>query len=208
MENNSLFKNYFHAANYFSSNKGLLIGIEMMNELDSFMEKLGLNKDSLVKFENGTPFSEINIRQLNSGSEGIDIHCENAFINELDENIKKQLEKKLDLLNAVSVLITLQNSEGGGCLEIFNSDWDSMNINLSDCTKAERSPKNWENFFKKFTKKDIQKNTILSEPGDVVIFRAAQLWHNVSDVTGNKPRLTAGFFSAKSKTFEDASYWA
>jgi len=49
------------------------------------------------------------IRLLYENKNGIDIHCENAFLNQLSDSFKLNISKKIDLENALSFFVVVKS---------------------------------------------------------------------------------------------------
>lgn len=197
---------YFESANFLINNTQALVGQKMMRALADLYHHLQLNNESLLKNVEGRKFAPFNIRMLKAGGNGIFIHCENSFLNELHPGFRAYLQKTVDLENALSVLLVLQSDVSGGELSVYGAEWDDFPIQLADCDKMDRHPGNTRFFIEKgYT--DPPRADLKLKEGDMVIFRAAQLWHCINSIGPSKDRISIGFFIAPALNGE-LKYWA
>lgn len=148
----------------------------------------------------------LGVRTLRPGSAGIDIHCENAFLNQLSNDFKDMLYSAIDLENALSVFITLSEADLGGDLIIFDHEWDAVQIEINRTSYEERHDANGSIFTSRGHRTPSGK-TVRSQTGTAVIFRAAQIWHMVSPVLGDQERVTVGCFIGQGND-GNMYYWA
>jgi hypothetical protein len=154
----------------------------------------------------GRPLLPLGVRTLRPGSAGIDIHCENAFLNQLSDDFKEMLYSAVDLENALSVFITLSAADHGGDLIVFDHEWDAVLIELNRTSYEERHDANGSIFTSRNHHAPSGK-TVRSQSGTAVIFRAAQIWHMVSPVLGKQDRVTVGCFIGQGHDGK-VYYWA
>lgn len=191
-----MLKNYFTKSILF--NEGFSsINLGSINKW--YVEKLetifGIKLINL-KTEYGLEFAKLNLRILESGKNGIDIHCENAFIHQLIPSFSNWLKKKVNLEHALSVFTVIQKAEIGGELFLYSLEWDNFKHKLNESSYEERH--DVEGSF--FTSRGIEnpeKTSITLEAGDTVIFRAAQIWHAINKIDGKQNRITLGCFIAE-----------
>jgi len=193
---------YVRSANHFRQ-------LLYQGEAPSLQQLLALLEKKLqiepLKF-NDTPLLPLGVRILGSASNGIDIHCENAFLNQLQSDFRRWFYESVDIENALSLFITLTKADSDGDLVLFNHEWHNAQIALNNTSYEQRHDFDGSLFtsrgFDRPTYRIIQPNT-----GEVIIFRAAQIWHAISAVRGRNNRVTIGFFIAKGKDGK-AYYWA
>ena len=167
---------------------------------NSFKEKI-----KLLEFNNES-FAPFGIRVLSANKNGLDIHCENAFLHQLKPNFRNWLRENVDIENSVSFFITLKAPENGGELVVYDIDWNNFSLRLDSTTYEERHDINGS-LFKNRNKNDVSRCAISMQKGDAVVFRAAQLWHAIQPPKGTKNRITIGCFIAKGRD-NNYYYWA
>lgn len=165
------------------------------------IEKEGDCKPLLV-FDN-IKLNPMGFRVLFSNKQGIDIHCENAFLNQLELKFKKQLFEKVDLENAISLFVTISAPDIGGGLTIFDKEWETVKINMNETSYEERHDSEGA----MFVNRQLSKPKRYKHPcktGEAIVFRAAQMWHGIEKIEGSKERISMGCFIAKGK---DGAYY-
>ena len=155
---------------------------------------------------NGNSFSPFGIRVLSAEKNGLDIHCENAFLHQLKPSFREWLTSQVDVENALSLFITLQAPQVGGELAVFDTDWDSFSLPL-DSTSYEERHDLVGSLFHNRNKPEVKSTIFDMNTGDAVVFRAAQLWHAITPPKGTINRITIGCFIAKGKD-NNYYYWA
>ncbi|MEX2410861.1 MAG: hypothetical protein WD607_05715 [Candidatus Paceibacterota bacterium] len=195
--------------NYLSSNKAFSKRFftsehAAANVIRKQIEQSGGTK--LLCLPNQICLSPLSFRVLFSGKNGIDIHCENAFLNQLDSEFKKNIYEVIDLENALSLFITLQAPEEGGELVLFNKTWENTQINVNETSYEERHNIDGS-IFKNRGHTNIEHYMIKPKKCSATIFRAAQIWHSINYIGGNLDRVTIGCFIAEGKD-GNIYYWA
>lgn len=165
------------------------------NWYQSKLEKLFKAKLFNLKTEFGLEFAKTNLRILESSKNGIDIHCENAFMHQLTPAFSNWMKSKIDLENALSVFSVVQKPDKGGELFLYDLEWDSFKHKLNDSTYEERHNISGDFFHSRGIVTPERKALDLNN-GDTVIFRAAQIWHAINKIEGDKNRITLGCFIA------------
>jgi hypothetical protein len=179
--------------------------VEWCNWFENKINSLFNDKINRLRFEDKF-FAPFGIRILTSNKNGLDIHCENAFLHQLAPRFRDWLKIKVDIENSISIFITLQQPEKGGGLIIFDIDWDNFNLQLDSTTYEERHDLNGS-IFSNRGENEVKKTSFNLENGDAILFRAAQLWHAVEPPNGTKNRITIGCFLAKGHD-GNYYYWA
>jgi hypothetical protein len=194
-------------SNYIQSNAELLKSERVFNFQQGydnfFQDKLNMEKLTLPSFPK---FNSFGFRTLFKGENGIDIHCENAFINQLDNLFTAELYQNIDIENAISIFVILDKDERDDKdLSIYGMDWREAKIELNNTSYEERHDEKGSIFTNRsFRKPEI--SFIDLKVGDLIFFRAAQLWHSVSRVN-YKNRVSLGSFIALDKN-NNLKYWA
>lgn len=190
-ESEAVLNKFFDEASNFNANYGELLGKQISDYILNFLKKISNDNIKLLNNE-GKDFPLFNIRKINEQENyAIEIHCENSFISQLNENFRSFLYENVDLENAMPYYCQINKPDEGGDLVIFDKEWDDYKVETGKLSSEIRNDSTL--FFKNV--EDGQ--TIKLDEGDFVIFRGAQIWHCISKIKGNKPRLTIGGFVAK-----------
>lgn len=163
--------------------------------IERLQKKLQSKIEPLI-YKDGDSMSHLNTRILFSKKNGIDIHCENAFIHQLNDEFANWLKSKVDLENAISFFLILQKSEKGGDLVIYNQTWNKISFKLDATTYEERHDIDGS-IFKNRDIDHVSYKKITPKTGDAVVFRAAQIWHSIDKIEGISDRISIGCFIAK-----------
>lgn len=202
--NNQLLKTFFEESKVANNNYDKILGKQTVGVLKNVLDA-AFNDIQLLSKEN-LSFPMFNIRQMEPmESFAIEIHCENSFISQLNQTLKTFLIEQVDLENALSFYLVLNEPDTGGDLILFDKTWDEHPIAAGDLD--EKTRKNEQLFFNSNT--SIPHKRITLKKGDMVFFRAAQIWHCIDTIGGNSPRITVGGFVAKSlKNEEQYFFWS
>lgn len=177
-------------------------GADFHKKHESFSKDLQSKLEETLQVElhplnyQGLDFSKFNCRILYAQKNGIDIHCENAFIPQLNPAMSSWMESILDLKNALSFLLVLQAPRQGGELVLFNQEWDDIEILIQHEPYADRHDTSG-GMFKKHGAKNVQHFMFPPMEGEAILFRAAQIWHGINKIEGDNNRITIGCFIAK-----------
>ena len=143
-------------------------------------------------------FASFGLRFLKAGKNGIDIHCENAFLHQLSPLFKDWLYEKLNIENIWSFFLVLQKPTIGGELIIFNKSWDHFKLELDSSTYEERHDIEGSLFTNRGAEKPDYELLVLNA-GDGVLFSAAKYWHSINKIGGERDRITIGCFIGEGK---------
>jgi hypothetical protein len=169
-----------------------------LKTIQLFIEKIKQIFDAEILEIDGKELLPLGIRILNTNQLGIDIHCENAFLNQLDANFRKKMYEKIDLENAISLYLTIQEAEDGGELLLFGHEWETVKFELNKTSYEERHDIGGSIFTNRgYDKPKVSIHKFSN--GDLTTFRAAQIWHSINKIDGNKKRITMGCFIARGK---------
>lgn len=150
--------------------------------------------------------SELNTRILFSQKNGIDIHCENAFIHQLRDDFSQWLYSKVDLENSISFFTVLQKPQKGGNLVIYNQTWKDISFKLETASYEEKHDIHGSIFTNRNVK-NLTKEIVDISVGEAIFFRAAQIWHGISKIESSPDRITLGCFLAEGSDGK-IYYWA
>lgn len=193
---------FFEEAQKANQNYERLVGKNSIDTIQKLLQILCNYKlDVLGSLEQ--EFPKFNIRSMLPQEQyAIEIHCENSFIHQLNPKLRAYLNQQVYLEEALSFYTVLQAPDAGGQLLLFNKEWSQFQV--ASAALPETVRKNEDLFFKDTPHEHTK---ISLQAGDMVIFRAAQIWHCISEIQGSKARITLGGFIAKSKTEENKYYF-
>lgn len=197
---------YWEAAQHFNANIQNIIGEKVYAILYELLHKIQIDKDDLLFPSDNKSFTSFNIRLLEAGKNGIYIHCENSFISELEPGFRQSLTTQIDLEQALSLVVFIQAPDEGGELFLFDTDWDTTPIHLNESSRDIRHIKQGV-FFTHHGYPKPQEKAIVAQSGDVIIFRAAQIWHTVNSIGGKNNRLSLGCFIGQTQN-GSYKFWA
>lgn len=205
VENDFLLSNFFKESKIANQNYPNLLGDKVKKNIDETLNLATNYQIKLLQKEN-FEFPALNVRCMQPAANyAIEIHCENSFVSQLNKTLKNFLLEKVDLMDAISFYTMLQKPEIGGDLILFDKNWDETPVEAGNLD--EKTRKNEKLFFNSST--EIPHKRIQLNQGDMVFFRAAQIWHCIDEVKGSKPRITAGgFLAAPLKGDSKYFYWS
>lgn len=189
---------YFEDAQVFRTECEQFFGSEedFETHLAQLLSKIaGGRTVSLPLGSSGTPYSPATIRWVNPGG-AIAPHCEKVYF--------KTGSLPFALLNQIaaadtifSFFMLMTKPEAGGELILYNFNWQNQNGNEVG-NKTDQ----------KYLESHCNPTPISISGGDLIIFNAGQIWHQVSEVNGTIPRITIGGFITFSKDDETLYYFS
>lgn len=108
------------------------------------------------------------------------------------------MESVINLQNAISFFLVLQAPQTGGELFLFNQEWNQISFPIRHESYEDRHDIEG-NMFKKMGAQNVKYQKIMPFQGKGILFRAAQIWHDINKIEGNISRITIGCFIAKGK---------
>lgn len=144
---------------------------------------------------NGSPYSPATIRWVQPGG-SIAPHCEKVYF--------KTRTPAFELLNRIaaaetifSFFMVMAQPEVGGELVLYDFNWQNQNGNG---VGKKTDPK--------YLDSHCNPTSIPVSGGDLIIFNAGQIWHQISEVKGIIPRITIGGFLCFSKDDQTLYYFS
>jgi len=195
-KDNKLLNSYFDHAKMTREKLILKNNGSLFDFFLNLTENIFSKRANLLNFQNKKNLSAFGIRRFFANKNGSDIHCENAFVNQLDPLFKKWLIDQVDLFNAYSFFILLQKPKKGGELVLFNKVWDQFDLKLNESSYFERHDLEGSMFINR-GEKNVEKTFIDLNVGDAILFPAAQRWHAINKIEGGVDRVSIGCFFAK-----------
>jgi hypothetical protein len=151
--------------------------------------------------QNGLVFNPYTLRILQPNKVDIHHHVENQAIPHYPIFFS-ELSKYLEVMNQFSFVLMIQKPEEGGQIILFKERWEGFE-------KIDSQRLRLDNLDKLNMIEDEIEDRVFLEEGDLLIFPAGIIWHKVSEVLGNKPRITIGGFMGKLKTDENTyGFWS
>ncbi|MBX7182153.1 MAG: hypothetical protein K1X82_08585 [Bacteroidia bacterium] len=198
--------NYLDTAGFVIENFKISSGqTSLFQWFESLLHQTFQEKPSLLHFNNRS-FAPFGIRFLEAEKNGIDIHCENAFLHQLAPSFRNWLYQQVDIENSISFFLVLQGPIQGGELVVYSIDWDSFPLKLDTTNYEERHDVNGS-LFKNRNLHHFQTEFFPMQTGEAIVFRAAQLWHAIHAIGPGQNRITIGCFLAKGRD-GNFYYWA
>jgi len=190
----AVLQEYFEEAKIANEHCHELVGGAALQAVEHILRALTNDSISLLEMEDKA-FARYNIRRMKPhASYAIEIHCENSFLNQLNPRLRKFLYETVDIEEALSFYAVLQKDAGGDLL-LFDKQWSDYAVDAGNLDEATRNNKHL--FFKQGD--NLEQTRLELQEGDMVVFRAAQIWHCIDEVRGNRDRVTIGGFIAPSK---------
>lgn len=198
---------YFTFNTKYQTNFKDQFGVDVFNRLRRFFEKIsgGLKIDSATGFNNVGSYSFGILRAFEQHKGSLAVHCGNYFQQEYKE-VYAHMENQINIKNQLSYFIMLQPADIGGVLEVLNLHWEDGMTKPDMTVETEIAFPNGSKI-NPVTDERIEVLEVEPKVGDMILFQGGDIWHRVSDIKGNKPRITFGGFLAPSHDFAKLYLW-
>lgn len=133
-------------------------------------------------------YASATVRFVHPNQGGMGAHKNNDF---LENPYYEHLKKIAKLVDAISYFIIIDKPEAGGDLVLYDLPPEES-MSLTKNLDLEKCPKRY----------------ITPDIGDMIVFHGGNIVHQITDVTGQKPRITIGGFLAMSKDEQKVLYWS
>jgi hypothetical protein len=163
-------------------------------------QKVSGGRKAMIPTKGDDEYCLTNIRDLAPTQGGLHAHIGNEFV--LQYDALKGIAEMADLYNQLSYFVVLQKPEQGGGLIMYNMLWTETPKELLDGTLKYYSDERNEYMDKYYS------FTIQPEEGDMILFSGGKIWHRVDNIGGNRSRITAGGFAAKSRDESKVYVWS
>jgi hypothetical protein len=134
---------------------------------------------------------------------GLFVHCGNLFQAQ-SEFYYSLLANDIDMSDQLSFFWTLQNSDEGGELTIYDMLWKDV--------KRKRAPDENDSVIddkdRTLMLKDVPSFAVKPQPGDILVFSGGPIWHRVENIKGKNTRITYGGFVNFSNDDKEIFYWS
>lgn len=180
---------YFKSADSFRAKLNKLFNTSYEARVEGILSKMSGGKKVEVARENDERlYTPATVRFVHPNQGGMVAHKNNDF---LDKPYYNHLNQVADTINSISYFIVIEKAEEGGDLLLYDlSEKQSMT------------------FTKDLDLESYSKTSITPDVGEMIIFRASSRVHQITDVKGDKTRITIGGFLAMSKDEQKFLYWS
>lgn len=202
------------ARDYFLSNDDYAaefkadFGFDIKARLDDFLSSLSGGRSIEVPIGMSDvghyPFG--NFRYLKPHGGGMSIHCGNYFQNRF-RLFYSHLTRSAQVVNQMSYFIMIQPAEVGGDLQIFDLRWEDGQTKTDNLENKEVIMPDGRRIYPD-TDPAYVKFKISPQPGDLILFQGGNIWHRVTPIEGNRPRITFGGFIAPNLAQTGFYYWS
>lgn len=180
---------YFKSADSFRTKLNKLFNTNFEARVEGILSKMSGGRKVEVARENDERlYTPATVRFVYPNRGGMTAHKNNDFLDKPYYNHLKQVAK---MINALSYFIVIEKAEEGGDLLLYDlSEKQSMT------------------FTKDLDLESYSKTYITPDVGDMIIFHGGNIVHQITDVKGDKTRITIGGFLAMSKDEQKFLYWS
>ena len=137
------------------------------------------------------------IRILHPHKNGLAAHTGNALTESYDAH--EHLQSIVKLTNSLSYFIIIDKPERGGKLVLYDLLWEQTTADQKKLFATARVDKFLSNY---------RQRSFAPEIGDMILFNGGRIWPGVSNIQGNKIRITIGGFMGISKDDLQVFYWS
>lgn len=170
---------YFEDAQVFKGECDRLFEPEynFQSHWENLLHKIsGDRQVSVAQGPKGELYSPVTIRRVDPGG-AIAPHCESLYF-EAKKPEFEHLHQLAEETTQFSFFMPMALPEAGGNLMLYDVDWDNCDIQTAFAQiKSQTNP-----------------TPVNIAVGDLILFDAGRIWHCVSQVQGQNPRLTIGGF--------------
>lgn len=180
---------YFQGANSFRDKLKTLFNTNFEARVEAVLSKMSGGRKVEVARENEERiYTPATVRFVYPNRGGMVPHKNNDFLPNSYYDHLKQIAKMVD---ALSYFIIIDTPESGGDLVLYDLPTEES-MTLTKDLDLEKCPK----------------ISITPDIGDMIIFHGGNIVHQITDVTGTKPRITIGGFLAMSKDEQKLLSWS
>jgi hypothetical protein len=180
---------YFQSANRFREKLKTLFNTNFEARVEAVLNKMSRGRKVEVARENDERiYTPATVRFVYPNRGGMVPHKNNDFLPNSYYDHLKQIAKMVD---ALSYFIIIDKPESGGDLVLYDLPTEES-MTLTKDLDLEKCPKIY----------------ITPDIGDMIIFHGGNIVHQITDVTGQKVRITIGGFLAMSKDEQKFLYWS
>lgn len=194
---------YFSETEDFTANLARIFGAPFEKRVESiFKQMAGDRRVAVPTYEGRGHYKPATIRFIEPGKDGMRAHIGNEFITGLPQCA--HISEQVQLLDQLSYFVLLQTPDSGGELILYDLLWKNtpphMIVNKAFVRIADERLAELE--------RSYAKEALDLRAGDMLIFHGGRIWHRVSAVKGERPRITVGGFAAFSNDDSSLFYWS
>lgn len=180
---------YFKSADSFRAKLNKLFNNSFEARVEGILSKMSGGRKVEVARENDERlYTPATVRFVYPNRGGMAAHKNNDFLDKPYYNHLKQVAK---MINALSYFIVIEKAEEGGDLLLYDlSEKQSMT------------------FTNDLDLESYSKTYITPDVGDMIVFHGGNIVHQITDVKGDRTRITIGGFLAMSKDEQKFLYWS
>lgn len=180
---------YFQSSNSFRTKLKRLFNTSFEARIEAILNSMSGGRKVEVARENDERiYTPATVRFVYPERGGMAPHKNNDFMDKIYYNHLKTIVKMAD---ALSYFIVIDKPEEGGDLLLYEmSEEQSMTLT------------------KDLDLESYQKRYVTPNVGDMILFHGGNIVHQITDVKGDKTRITIGGFLAMSKDEQKFLYWS
>jgi hypothetical protein len=164
-----------------------LFGFNILGRYLEIIDLLSRNRPAETPRYNGFGSMIASLKYwIPSGERNFYPHVGNEFYATEIMDKDNFMAQKGNLLDGLSVFLTVNTPDSGGDLRLFDLKWeDRLNKKYISVNRGKRTNELLDH---------LDYEDLHLHNGDLVIFNGGHIWHTVTNVVGSKPRVTLGGF--------------
>lgn len=180
---------YFQGADSFREKLKTLFNTSFEARVEAILTKIsGGRKVEIARENDERVYTPATVRFVYPNRGGMVPHKNNDF---LENSYYDHLNQIAKMVDALSYFIIIDKPEAGGDLVLYDLPPEES-MTLTENLDLEKCPKTY----------------IPPDIGDMIIFHGGNIVHQITDVNGDKTRITIGGFLAMSKDEQKVLYWS
>jgi hypothetical protein len=192
---------YFQEAAAFRKEVNQLFETEYEARIEGVFSKIsGGRTVELPRKSSDEVYTPATVRFVLPGSGGMRVHIGDEFLGDPAYEHLNQIAKTA---NSLSYFIVIDHAEEGGDLLLYDLPLENLIKAKSTFSEAYRQDPQIKESLEKCPKRHVRPGV-----GDMLIFHGGNVLHAVTDVKGNKDRITVGGFAAISQDDQKIFYWS
>jgi hypothetical protein len=177
-----------------------VFGFDIDQRLTNSFQQLSKSTKVTVPIEEGNAYNSSTFRIMRSGGGGLRAHTGNEFLEIHQDGAMAWLKKHAAVFNSMSYFLLISKPDSQGELTLYDLKWsDSKTKKVKGFKGNDRDDTVFES---------MKKQVVEMEEGDLVVFAGGRIWHNVTNIEGQKSRYTFGGFMAFDKDLQELWFWS
>ena len=153
-----------------------------------------------VPVEAGRAYTPVTFRIMSPGLGGLKAHTGNEFtLLEAESRGMRWLRTEVRVWDCLSFFAVAQTAESGGRLHLADLCWNDTPDEWKVFDQNNRD----DSFFD-----DLPQDAMPLDAGDLIVFAGGRIWHKVSDIGGDRDRITFGGFAALRHDDTELWFWS